>query len=71
MLKTLSKVLGAAVACAVVIDDANGIAFPAQCWPYCAEMIAAFNAECVNWFGQGWYYCGYTQGWVYCCNANY
>jgi len=67
MLKTLSKVAGAALACAVVIDDAQGTNFPAQCWPNCQNMWAQFTAECVGWFGQGWYYCGYSNGWVYCC----
>jgi len=66
MLKTLSKTAGMALSFMTILGTADaGLPLPMQCWPDCQQWEE--NAQCVIWFGQGWYYCGWNDGWTYCC----
>jgi hypothetical protein len=64
MFKTFSQAVGLALSLVTVFDTPVNadIETPGWCWPNCA-----YEMECENWFGQGWFYCGYNDGWVYCC----
>ena len=72
MLKTLSEAAGFALSLVATLSLPlhADIPIPDQCWPYC-DSVPAWNAECQNWFGSAWYYCGYSAGWVYCCGPGY
>ena len=67
MFKGVSRAAGFALSLlATAAVSQAGIPMPDQCTSDCS--VWAMNQECQNWFGAGWFYCGYSDGWVYCCS---
>lgn len=66
MLRTLSRAAGMALSLVTVLGTADAdIPYWDQCWPNCQQWLE--DQQCKAWFGQMYYYCGWSEGWTYCC----